>query len=53
MNTCSEKGYKNDSISPCIFIERFGLGFVIYIMYDTDLNIIRTLAKILHIIICL
>jgi len=37
-----KEGYKNDPISPCIFIKRFGSGFVIIEVYVDDLNIIGT-----------
>ncbi|XP_033147239.1 uncharacterized protein LOC103868417 [Brassica rapa] len=40
-------GYKNDPISPCIFIKKFeNKGFVIIAVYVDDLNIIGTLGEI-------
>ena len=36
------EGYKNDPISPCIFIKKFGQGFVIIAVYVYDLNIVGT-----------
>lgn len=37
-----KEGYRNDPISPCIFIKRFSKGFVIIAVYVDDLNIIGT-----------
>jgi hypothetical protein len=37
-----KKGYKNDSICPCIFIKRSGSHFVIIVVYVDDLNLIGT-----------
>ena len=40
-------GYKNDPISPCIFIKKFAnKGFVIIAVYVDDLNIIGTPGEI-------
>ena len=41
-----KEGYKNDPISPCIFIKKFGSGFVIIAVYVDDLNIIGTPEEI-------
>ncbi|CAA7060846.1 unnamed protein product [Microthlaspi erraticum] len=41
-----KEGYKNDLISPCIFIRKFGKGFVIIAVYVDDLNIIGTPEEI-------
>ncbi|KAA3471178.1 copia-type pol polyprotein-like [Gossypium australe] len=46
-------GYKNDPISPCIFIKNFGSGFVIIVVYVDDLNIIGTPEEIIVTIECL
>ena len=40
------EGYKNDPISPCIFIKKFGQGFVIIAVYVDDLNILGTSGDI-------
>ena len=40
------EGYKNDPISPCIFIKKFGQGFVIIAVYVDDLNILGTSGEI-------
>ena len=40
------EGYKNDPISPCIFIKKFGQGFVIITVYVDDLNILGTSGEI-------
>ncbi|KAK8505395.1 hypothetical protein V6N12_067362 [Hibiscus sabdariffa] len=40
------EGYKNNPISPCIFIKRFSPGFVIIAVYVDDLNIIGTPEEI-------
>ncbi|GMI81042.1 cysteine-rich RLK (RECEPTOR-like protein kinase) 8 [Hibiscus trionum] len=47
------KGYKNDPISPCIFIKRFSSGFVIIVVYVDDLNIIGTPKEISLTVECL
>ncbi|KAA3483383.1 Retrovirus-related Pol polyprotein from transposon TNT 1-94 [Gossypium australe] len=49
----SNEGYKNDPISPCIFIKKFGSGFVIIVVYVDDLNIIGTFEEILVTMECL
>src|SRR5690606_7736635 len=42
-----KEGYKNDPISPCIFIKKFeNKGFVIIAVYVDDLNIIGTSGEI-------
>ena len=41
-----KENYKNDPISPCIFIKRFEKGFVIIAVYVDDLNIIGTPEEI-------
>ena len=41
-----KEGYKNDLISPCIFIKKFGQGFVIIAVYVDDLNILGTSGEI-------
>ena len=33
-------GFKNDQISPCVFIQRSQFGFVIITVYVDDLNLI-------------
>jgi hypothetical protein len=38
----TNKGYKNNSICPCIFIRRSGSDFVIIAVYVDDLNLIGT-----------
>lgn len=43
-----KEGYKNEPISPCIFIKRFEQGFVIIKVYVDNLNIIGTPRDILH-----
>ncbi|KAG7529163.1 Ribonuclease H-like superfamily [Arabidopsis suecica] len=41
------EGYKNDPISPCIFIKKFAnKGFVIIAVYVDDLNILGTSGEI-------
>ncbi|KAG7529154.1 Reverse transcriptase RNA-dependent DNA polymerase [Arabidopsis suecica] len=41
------EGYKNDPISPCIFIKKFtNKGFVIIAVYVDDLNILGTSGEI-------
>ena len=40
------EGCKDDPISPCIFIKKFGQGFVIIAVYVDDLNIIGTSGEI-------
>ncbi|KAG8496930.1 hypothetical protein CXB51_008145 [Gossypium anomalum] len=47
------KGYKNDPICPCIFIKKFGSGYVIIVVYVDDLNIIGTPEEIQKIVECL
>lgn len=47
------EGYKNDPISPCIFIKKFGLGYVIIAVYVDDLNIIGTPEEISVTVECL
>ncbi|CAH9090012.1 unnamed protein product [Cuscuta epithymum] len=37
-----KEGYKNDPISPCVFIQRSESGFAIIAVYVDDLNIIGT-----------
>ena len=37
-----KEGYKNDPISPCVFIKRSGSEFVIIVVYVDDLNIVGT-----------
>ncbi|KAG7557098.1 Reverse transcriptase RNA-dependent DNA polymerase [Arabidopsis suecica] len=42
-----KEGYKNDPISPCIFIKKFAnKGFVIIAVYVDDLNILGTSGEI-------
>ena len=41
-----KEGYKNDPVSPCIFIKRFEKGFVIIAVYVDDLNIMGTPEEI-------
>ena len=41
-----KEAYKNDPISPCIFIKRFEKGYVIIAVYVDDLNIIGTPEEI-------
>ena len=42
-----KEGYKNDPISPCIFIKKFeNKGFVIIAVYVDDLNILGTSGEI-------
>ncbi|KAL0802974.1 hypothetical protein Bca101_058150 [Brassica carinata] len=36
-----KEGYKNDKISPCIFIKKSGQGYVIIAVYVDDLNILE------------
>lgn len=48
-----KEGYKNDPISPCIFIKRSGSGFVIIAVYVDDLNIIGTPEEISKTVDCL
>ena len=42
----NEKGYKNDPISPYVFIRRDRSEFVIIAVYVDDLNIIGTLEEL-------
>ena len=37
-----KEGFKNDQISPCVFIKRTQSGFSIIAVYVDDLNIIGT-----------
>ena len=48
-----KKGYKNDPICPCIFINRLGSEFVIIVVYVDDLNIIGTRKELLEAVECL
>ena len=48
-----KKGYKNDPICPCIFINRLGSEFVIIVVYVDDLNIIGTHKELLEVVECL
>src|SRR5690606_37184236 len=49
-----KEGYKNDPISPCIFIKKFDNdGFVIIVMYVDDLNILGTSREINQTVECL
>ncbi|KAL1223093.1 Retrovirus-related Pol polyprotein from transposon TNT 1-94 [Cardamine amara subsp. amara] len=41
-----KEGYKNNPISPCIFIKKFDKGFVIIAVYVDDLNILGTSGEI-------
>ncbi|RDX63572.1 hypothetical protein CR513_57991, partial [Mucuna pruriens] len=47
------KGYKNDSICPCIFMKRFGNEFAIITIYVDNINIIRTPKELPKVINCL
>ena len=40
------KGYKNDDLSPCVFIKRTSSEFAIVAVYVDDMNIIGNLKKI-------
>ena len=48
-----KEGYKNDPISPCVFIKRNGSEFVIIAVYVDGLNIIGTPEELLKAIDCL
>ena len=49
-----KEGYKNDPISPCIFIKKFdSKGYVIMSVYVDDLNIIGTSGEISQTVQCL
>ena len=37
-----KEGYVNNSICPCIFINKVAIGFVIIAVYVNDLNLIGT-----------
>lgn len=48
------EGYKNDPISPCIFIKKYeNKGFVIIAVYVDDLNILGTSGEIAQTVECL
>ncbi|KAG7568080.1 GAG-pre-integrase domain [Arabidopsis thaliana x Arabidopsis arenosa] len=48
------EGYKNDPISPCIFIKKYSnKGFVIIAVYVDDLNILGTSGEISQTVDCL
>ena len=50
----TKEGYKNDPISPCIFIKKFdSKGYVIMSVYVDDLNIIGTSGEISQTVECL
>ena len=42
----TNEGFKNDPISPCVFIKHSNLGFVIIAVYVDDLNLIGTRDEI-------
>ncbi|KAI3791818.1 hypothetical protein L2E82_05681 [Cichorium intybus] len=44
------KGYKNNTICPCVFIKKTTSGYVIIAVYVDDLNIIGTNKEILEVI---
>ena len=46
----TSKGYKNNTICPCVFIKRTTSGYVIIAVYVDDLNIIGTNKEILEVI---
>nr|KYP45552.1 Retrovirus-related Pol polyprotein from transposon TNT 1-94 [Cajanus cajan] len=48
-----QKGYKNDPIFPCIFIERSENRFFIIVVYVDDINIIGTPEELSKAIDCL
>ena len=37
-----KEGYKNDPISPCIYMKKFENEFSIIIVYVNDINIVET-----------
>ena len=46
----TSKGYKNNTICPCVFIKKTTSGYVIIAVYVDDLNIIGTNKEILEVI---
>jgi ribonuclease HI len=46
----TSKGYKNNTICPCVFIKKTISGYVIIAVYVDDLNIIGTNKEILEVI---
>ena len=42
-----KEGYANNPICPCIFIKKSETGFAIITVYIDDLNLVRTLEKLI------